>query len=188
MTPNSTTSQQSAPVPPTWLPSIIPFGGDWDTFVRSVYDVFTRDFKRCPPRFRSVAVWHDQRVDSTDKYKFEEGFWHLVTRDQLVWDPKTRQNRKQRLTDIQRAERVPWARPIIGNERAAGVVAWDFDHDSKRGHSVRTYIWLKEHDYVVILEKQIKQKCAVFMLITGFYVRHEGDRRDLQSRYDRRRK
>ena len=49
-------------------------------------------------------------------------------------------------------------------------------------------MWLKEHDYVVILEQQPRQKGNVFMLVTSFLVDFEGKRRDLQSRYERRRK
>jgi len=40
----------------------------------------------------------------------------------------------------------------------------------------------------VILERQKKDKGDVFMLITSFYSDYEGKRRDLQSRYERRRK
>jgi hypothetical protein len=59
---------------------------------------------------------------------------------------------------------------------------------TKRGIAVRTYVWLKDHDYVVVLERQQKNKGDVFMLITSFYLDFEAKRRDLQSRYERRRK
>ena len=59
---------------------------------------------------------------------------------------------------------------------------------TKRGTVVRTYVWLKDHDYVVVLERQKKDKGDVFMLITSFLLAFEGKRRDLQSRYERRRK
>ena len=53
---------------------------------------------------------------------------------------------------------------------------------------IRTYAWLKNYDYVVILERQKKDRGDVFMLITSFHLDFDGKRRDLQSRYERRRK
>src|ERR1039458_3967837 len=176
------------PAPPAWLPPFIPFGGDWNVFVRALYIIFERDFKNHWPRFRTFPVWHDRRVDPTDNYGFEEGFWHLVTRDQLVYDRQTRRNEKERLPDLDRAGRLPWAKPIIEHETAIEILAWDFDEATKWGTTVRTYVWLKNHDYVVILERQQKQRGDIFMLVTSFYVDHEAKRRDLQSRYERRRK
>lgn len=52
---------------------------------------------------------------------------------------------------------------------------------------VRTYIWLKDHDYVVILERQQKRQGVVYMLVTSFHLDFEAKRRDLMSRYERRR-
>jgi hypothetical protein len=89
---------------------------------------------------------------------------------------------------LDRAGRLPWAKPIIEHETAVEILAWDFDEAPKRGTVVRTYVWLKDHDYVVVLERQKKDKGDVFMLITSFLLAFEGKRRDLQSRYERRRK
>lgn len=176
------------PAPPAWLPPHIPFGGDWDTFVKALYIVFDKDFKKVWPRFRTCPVWHDHRIESGDRYGFEEGFWHLVSRDEWVWNPKSRRKEKDRLPEFDRAGRLPWARPIIDHEAAVEMLTWDFDQDTNRGTTVRTYVWLKDHDYVVILERQPKQKGDIFMLVTSFFVNFESKRRDLQSRYERRRK
>ena len=170
---------------PAWLPPFLPFDGDWPVFVRALYIVFEKDFKRRWPRFRTCPVWHDRRVFDDGR---EEGFWHLITRDQMVYNPQTRRNEKQRLPELDRAGRLPWAKPIIENETAAEMLAWDFDETTKRGIAVRTYVWLKDHDYVVVLERLQKSKGDVFMPITSFYLKFEGKRRDLQSRYERRRK
>ena len=173
---------------PTWLPPFLPFDGDWNIFVRALYIIFERDFKRRWPVFRTCPVWHNRWVDPNDSYRFEEGFWHLVTRDEFVYNPKMRRNEKERLPEFDRAGRLPWAKPIIENETAAEMLTWDFDEATKYGPAVRTYVWLKDHDYVVVLERRQKPKGDVFMLITSFYVDFEAKRRDLQSRYERRRK
>ena len=174
---------------PSWLPEAIAFAGDWETFVETLYGVFTSDFKdsRRPPQFRCLPVWHDRRVLGDGRGK-EEGFWHLVTRDQKSYDPKTSRSEMQRVPDLDRAGRVPWVRPIIGHDAASEVLAWDCEEATKRGPTVRTYVWLKDHDFVVILEKKEQPKGAVFMLITSFEVRYEDKRRDLEGRYERRRK
>jgi hypothetical protein len=173
--------------PPAWLPAAIAFTSDWKVFVEAIYAAFSRDFKDQWPRFRAQPVWHDRRIfpDSDGK---EAGFWHLVTRDEWVWNPKTRRNEKERLPEFDRAGRLPWARPIIEHETDPEVLAWDFDEATRSGIVVRTYIWLTDFDYVVILEKQAKTKGDIFQLITSFFVSHESKRKDLESRYDRRKK
>ena len=177
-----------APAKPGWLPPHIPFNGDWDTFVKALYIIFDRDFKKVWPRFRTFPVWYNRWIDPEDKLHFEEGFWHLVTRDQMVYNRQARRNEKERLPELDRAGRLPWAKPIIEHETAVEILAWDFDDATKWGTVVRTYVWLKNHDYVVVLERQKKDKGDVFMLITSFLLDFEGKRRDLQSRYERRRK
>ena len=178
----------TTPATPVWLPTRLQFGGDWEIFVRELYAIFGRDFKINSPRFRALPVWHNRRIDPGDKYGFEEGFWHLVTRDQLIYNRQTRRNEKKRLPELDRAGRLPWARPIIDHETAGDVLAWEFDEATKWGMVVRTYIWLKDHDYVVILERQQRRHGAIYMLVTSFYLDYEAKRRDLMSRYDRRRR
>ena len=145
------------PAPPRWLPAAIPFAGDWNAFVTALYAVFTRDFKGTWPRFRACPVWHDRRVLPDGDGK-EEGFWHLVTRDQWVFNLQSRRDEKERLPDLDRASRVPWARPIVEHEADGSVLVWEFDEVANRGPVVRTYVWLKDHDYVVILERQTREK------------------------------
>ncbi|MDN5881406.1 MAG: hypothetical protein L0H75_06525 [Nitrosospira sp.] len=185
MTSDATSSGGNSP---GWLPNSIPFSGDWDTFIRALYIVFDRDFKKCFPRYRTFPVWHNRRVDRADKFGFEEGFWHLVTRDERVFNCATRRNEKERLPDLGRASRVPWVRPIIEHEDDPAVLAWDFDEEAGGAKVVRSYIWLKEQDYVVVLERQRKTRGDIFLLITSFHITYEAKRRDLQKRYERRRK
>ena len=177
----------TVPTPaPAWLPNHVPFPGDWNSFVRTLYAIFEMDFKVATQRFRDRPLWHDRRIFSDDPFGYEEGFWHLVTSDQWRYDPKHRRKVKERLPEIARAERLPWARPITRNEADAKVVVWDFEDETTRGKAIRTYLWLKDWDYVVILERQYKAKGDIFMLITSFYVDRPSKRKDLESRYARR--
>lgn len=171
---------------PGWLPDPVAFQGDWDSFVRALYAVFEADFKYGRPRYQNCPVWHDRRVEAGDTYGYEEGFWHLVTRDQWVWNSTVRRKEKQRLPELDRASRMPWTKPTIDHDTEPEMLVWDFEDETRRGKAVRSYIWIKEFDFAVILERQTKRFGDVYLLITSFYIDHEGKRRDLQGRYDRR--
>ncbi len=177
----------SSTPPPDWLPEIIPFQGDWNSFVRVLYAVFSADFKTGAPRFRSRPLWHDRRVDRDCPYQYEEGFWHLVTRNQWIYNRETRCKEKERLPELDRAARLPWARPITQNENSQDLLVWEFEEETQRhGKAIRVYLWLKASGYVVILERQTKRMGEVYLLITSFLIDHESKRRDLESRYERR--
>lgn len=177
----------AAPPVPTWLPVTIQFQGDWNSFVRVLYVVFEADFKTGNSRFRSRPLWHNNWVAKDCPYQYEEGFWHLVTRDQWVYNRQTRRKEKERLPELDRAARLPWAKPITQNEDSQELVAWEFEEETPRhGKVVRIYLWLKEMDYVVILERQSKRLGEVYMLVTSFLVDCDAKRKDLESRYARR--
>jgi hypothetical protein len=171
--------------PPAWLPPHIPFSGDWSAFVTALYAVFSRDFKTSFPWFQGRPVWHNRRVFPDGDGK-EEGFWHLVTREQWIFDQRSRKKIKERLPELDRAGRVPWARPIIEHPADPQMLVWEFEDETKRGPAVRTYVWLQPHDYVVVLERQAKERGDIYQLITSFWVDYPGKREDLESRYARR--
>ena len=174
--------------PPSWLPELVPFRGDWDPFVRALYALFSIDFKSGRLRFRGRPVWYDRRVLPDDPNRYEEGFWHLVTRDDFVWNQAKRCNEKQRLPDLERAQHLPWGNPTVAHETEPEVLVWDFDEATRRGNVVRTYLWLRDWNYTVILEQQVKERGDIFMLITTFLVDAPGKHIDLESKYERRKK
>jgi hypothetical protein len=150
--------------------------------------LFSIDFKSGTLRFRGCPVWYDRRIDKSDSHGYEEGFWHLVSRDEAVWNPSKRCKEKQRFPDIERACHLPWGRPIVEHEGASEVVVWAFEEVTRRGSIVRTYLWLKRWDYVVVLERQVKGRGDIFMLITAFLVDVPAKRIDLESRFNRRKR
>lgn len=171
---------------PNWLPEIISYAGDWEGFIRTLYAIFESDFKRRAPQFRSLPVWYNNRIEEGDRYKFEEGFWHLVTKEEWVYNRATRRKEKERLPEFDRAGRLPWTKPIIVSEHAGSVLVWDYEDVTIRGKVIRSYLWLKEYDFVVILERQSARDREIFKLITSFHVCYESKRKDLKSRYDQR--
>ena len=90
-------------------------------------------------------MWWDRRFKDDDPH--EEGFWHLVTRD----DKET----GERLLETPRAKRLAWCRATIDHCGEAEVLVFDYLEGNGK---VRTYLWVKDCDYVVILEKASRRR------------------------------
>lgn len=146
---------------PAWLPKIFDVNGDWTAKVNELYAIFRNDFIINRPTFNNLPIkWDDRRLDGDS---FEEGFWHLVTRQD--------HSNGSRLPDFRRAERLPWCMAVLKNHNDAAVTLFCHDHGKKNRHGediIRTYLWLRELYYVVILEERKRQRH--FFLHTAFHV------------------
>jgi len=157
---------------PPFIPPLLDSHGSWDDFLTRLYAVFKNDFKDHTTVHQALPVRYDTRMLPDGDGK-EEGFWHVISRD----DNKSR----QRLPEYRRAERLPWARPLLEANAAKEVRVFDYDHGSK-DKGVRRYVWLHAHDYVLVLIGRTN----AFRWITAYHVDSEGHRRDLQTRYNQR--
>ena len=137
-----------------------------------MYSVFVRDFKSETVKHRGFEVLFDKRILADGDGK-EEGFWHVVSR----YHPKT----GDRLVDYRRAERLPWARPLIESLERPEVKVFDYIEGPK-DKGVRRYIWLEKYDYVLILQRKKK----VFYWITAFYLDTMWKREDMGRRFEGR--
>lgn len=158
---------------PDWLPPMLTLSGTWDKIVSSLYAIFERDFKQGKPKFQHYMVWWDQRVLSGQHY--EEGFWHLISRDD--------KSSGGRIPDFRRAERLPWCAPVITRSNDSAINVWNYQES--RGE-IRTYVWLENWDYCVILEKLRQHAKAVAMLVTAFHVDGPSQRRSLRNKFAKR--
>lgn len=157
---------------PDFLPNILNFDGlSWNQVLDLLYDIFTYDFKNNKPVHCGLRVFYDTRILEDGDGK-EEGFWHVISRKD--------RNTGDRLPDYRRAERLPWARPMMENEDCPELKVFDYNHGTK-DKGVRRYVWLEDYDYVLILQ----QKKNKFFWITGYYVTKNG-KRDLSRRYSER--
>jgi len=157
---------------PPWLPDILELNGEWDTIINRLFLIFKRDFHQKRPYFQGSPVWWNNRILPGEKY--EEGFWHLITRTDSI--------KRERLFDIRRAERLPWCNPIITySHEDKYILIWDYKESKER---IRTYLWLKDFDYVIILEKKEKRVGTVAYLITAFYIDGSSSRKKIQRKFN----
>ncbi len=150
---------------PEWLPEMLLLN-PWTEDI--LYEEFQNDFIHSQPRYRSYIVWIFP--DKTDGK--ETIFWHLITRE----DRKTR----KRLPDIMRSARLPWVRPMIEHPDESEIIDWDYLEGSGDTH---TYVWLKEHDFVVIMKKY---KDGRRRLVTAHYIDYPNKKRKLANKYEKR--
>ncbi len=160
---------------PDWLPDMISVDGDITKIVALLYRIYKRDFSRNKKNFQGCYVWCEQQPSSWSGRTYEKSFLHLITR----FDYET----EERLFDPRRSERLPWCGAVIENTDRSEIVYWDYKEGNK---STRTYIWLKEFDYVVILQKRSLRKFDVYFLITAFHVDGASKRINLERKFKNR--
>lgn len=158
---------------PEWLPAIISVDGEWNKVVERLYAIFVTVIKDGKPNLNSSPVWWDRRI--LDNEKYEEGFWHLISKD----DNST----NERLFDPRRSERLPWCRPTIDHFNDNAVRHWDYRVSRSR---IETYLWLENFDYVIVFQKRKQNIGTVYFLITAYYVESNSTKRNLRRKYQSR--
>lgn len=153
---------------PAWLPDMFAVNpwtaGTYD----ALYLIFCRDLKDSRPTYRGAEVWFFlEEEDGKEKL-----FWHLTSRDD--------KEAGERLPDFRRSERLPWVRPMIDQPDKPEVLDWDFEEGDG---SIKTYVWLRGHDFVVVMKKYPDENRR---LITSFWIEYENTRRKMQKKYDKR--
>lgn len=155
-------------LPPPWLPKKINTNGIWERVLSRLYKVFDNDFKTNKCYYDSCKIVFDTRkIDNP----YEEGFWHLIS--------KINHDTNQREPDFPRAQKLPWCKPVVENHQDSLIKCWQFEESNYR---IRTYIWLVNFDYVVIIEKRKKDA----YLVTAFHVSGDSSRKNLNNKYDQR--
>ncbi len=158
---------------PSWLPALISVDGEWDKVFEKLYGIFKADFVEGKPSLNNSKVWWNRRILDGDKY--EEGFWHLISKD----DDST----NERLFDPRRAERLPWCRPTIDHFDDNAVRHWDYRASRSR---IESYLWLENFDYVIVFQKRKQNIGTVYFLITAYYVDGDSTKRNLRRKYQDR--
>ena len=79
---------------------------------------------------------------------------------------------KHRVYDKYRSERLHWIRPHVeGRITDSDIVVFSVNerNQRKRSNVVRTYIWNKTRKYVIVLEPQLRNGEAYYLL-TAYYI------------------
>ena len=158
---------------PEWLPEQIDTNGTWEGILFRLHEVFDQDFTLGQPRYSGVPVWWDRHRMVGDPY--DRGFWHLITRED--------KSSEDRLLDPPRAKRLRWCKATIINSTPPDVLVFEYEEGKGK---IRTYLWVQQADYLVILEKQQQKTKPVYFLVTTFVLDGPSKRKDIQRKYDNR--
>jgi hypothetical protein len=158
---------------PDWLPEMLDIVEATDEVVDALYVIFDRDLKQGHPKFgnRSIIFSLGKSVKG-----YEVIFWHLITGS---YHPPSLE-----AIEIERAQRLPWCAPTINNALGELPLVWDYEEGDGK---VRTYIWLQQFDYVVIVQKEhVVDEGDIARLITAYCTNEDWGRRKLDKKYNNR--
>ncbi len=152
---------------PDWLPPLIKLlehGGNWETYLKTLYKSFETDFVHSRPCFRGRRLGLKRHPLSQGK---EATFWHMISegRDEV-----------SRRIDLQRCERIAWARAVIENADDAAVLVWETERRGER----RICLWLKDQEYLVVLA----DRKGYLLPWTAYTVTRTHRKRKLQREYE----
>lgn len=137
------------------LPDLITLdscGGDWNSYIDTVYEAFLDGIVRNEIKFLGLPVSCQYRPATKGKHF---GFWHLISEGDQEED---------RTPDIRRCERIKWISHIINYSDSEKILCWE----NKRGANKHVVLWIPEENFVVILAK----RNGYFLLKTA-YVHNE---------------
>lgn len=169
---------------PAWLPATLSFSGSWETIRDGLYAIFQRDvkgrltFRGLPVEFAKYPI----------EQGCEEGFWHVTSKNERVFDSATRTFRKERIFDEKRSRKLAWLRPLLENPDDPAVKTFAYREDNG---VVQTYVWLEAFDYLVILSPSqsrhpARRGARCWYLVTAYSVDYRSKREDLADKYARR--
>lgn len=120
------------------------------------------------------------------QYNKPKIFWHVITREEeiRVRRGRTWQIKKVRKFDKNRAKRIRWIKHLILNFNDTANNIFTFFYTETTGANrgkLRLYIWAKEHDYVVIIEKLNSNSS---FLVTAFFIDGHYKKSTYQTRYE----
>lgn len=158
---------------PSWLPPMVALSGSLPHDLAILHNTFVKDFDQGNPTFLGIPVSWDRKLVTGATYC--GAFWHIVSRA----NPST----QMRELDPSRARRLPWCAAVLANASDSAVKVWDYE---KGRGNVRTYAWLEQLDYVVVLEKQQRRLTNVAFLVTAYHLDGDYSRRQLKGLHRRR--
>ena len=155
---------------PYFLKPILSLDMEISEIIPFLYSIFENDFKKNTVCYKNIKVIHNPKIELDGQGK-EEGFWHVISKDNNV---------NNRLIDYPRAKRLHWAKPLMEEGINPEIKIWEYQEGNK-DKNIITYIWLENYDYIVILQKNKEY----FYWISAFYV-EKWNKRELYNKYQKR--
>jgi hypothetical protein len=153
-------------VTPNWLPESLNLSLWTEQTYDILYRIFEEDFIQSRPIYNGLSVWYfPEKEDGKELI-----FWHLTSR-------REKYAGGERVPDLRRSERLPWVKPTINNSNEPEALAWDYEEGDG---SIKTYVWLKDLSYVVIMKKY---KDESRRLITSYYLDYPHEERKMMKKY-----
>lgn len=153
------------------LPELITLedvGGDWHSFIETVYKSFEQDFIISQPVFRGIRLRLKRHPLYQDK---AYTFYHMTHTGDIESD---------RQPELRRCERISWAKPVIETCDEWKLKVWP---QIRKGKD-RICIWLElvgEPDYVVILD--VRKNGDIYVW-TAFTLIHNHEKRKKRIEYE----
>lgn len=138
-----------------------------DDFIEACYAFFKADFLDARPVFRNTRMGLKSLPKRNGK---EATFYHMTT---------TGNDEENRTLDVDRSERIRWAKPVIENESHNQIRVWTERH---RGQA-RIHLWHHDEDYVLV----IAARNGYYLPWTAFYINYSNYRQKLERRWIRNR-
>lgn len=148
------------------LPDLIPFDGDWETYVDRLYRIYMREIVNGRLTFSGLPIRSRYHPPSRGK---GSGFWHVIQEGP---------SEEERLPDLRRCERISWISWIIKNVSKEDRISW---WEERRGSSVDVLIWLEIEDYLVVLSKRRKY----YLLKTAYLANRPHKKKTLRKNRDK---
>ena len=142
---------------PDWLEPLTKledFGGDPIKYIDHIFSLFKRDFISTTPIFKGKEVFHDRHDDGGRPATFV----HVTTEENRIT--------KQRELSLRRCERIAWIKAIIEHTNDPLVFVWEKEQRTSEGMTTRTYLFLEQENFLVILQEIIHNH----FIITAIYV------------------
>jgi hypothetical protein len=149
-------------------PGLLTFSGNYADIAElteRAHQIFSNDFISSQPKFLGKQVRTNFLIKEGNK---EEGFWHVTTRD--YFKDGNRDPEGDRLI------RIRWIRACIENYQHSKMCYFAYPEGSGK---MRHYFWLKEQNYLVVLE----ENRTFFSLVTAYIVDRRYMIEDLERKY-----
>ena len=154
-----------------WLPNELSLlSGNLEDDYDKLFKIFKHDFIETQLYFHGEKIVYQEAIDHNTPGEYPHGFTHLITR----------KNGGQRIIDYGRATKLPWVRAIIEHSNDPAIVIIKKTQSSEKYVLVdNTYLWLENHDFLVVLRHITKGFYQGQMLITAYVITESYERKRL---------